>query len=236
MWGEYITSENIDSRIWPRAAAIAERLWSPADVKDIDDMYRRMAWVSRELDLLGLHHNSDYPRMLQRMTAGSVPAALKVLGDVLESVKQLGRSRLRAYTSLTPMNRLTDAVPPESNLAREFNRSVDLAVMGQPGLAAQTPYLRIWLNRWQENHALLQPALQSSYLLSELEPVSEKVAALAASGLQALDYLEAGRKPPQDWSQNQATLLQRGDRPEAELLIMILPGVRKLIAAANQLP
>jgi hexosaminidase len=236
MWGEYITSENIDSRIWPRAAAIAERLWSPADVKDIDDMYRRLAWVSRELDLLGLNHNSGYPRMLQRMAGGSFPKALQVLGDILESVKQLGRGRLRAYTSLTPMNRMTDAVPPESDLAREFNRSVDLALMGQPGLQAQSPYLRLWLNRWRENHALLQPALQGSYLLRELDPVSENVAALASSGLEALEYLESGRKPPQDWSRDQAALLQRADRPEAELLIMILPGVRKLITAANQIP
>jgi len=236
MWGEYITSENIDSRIWPRAAAIAERLWSPADVKDIDDMYRRLAWVSRELDLLGLNHNSGYPRMLQRMAGDSFPKALQVLGDILESVKQLGRGRLRAYTSLTPLNRMTDAVPPESNLAREFNRSVDLALTGQPGLQAQSPYLLLWLNRWRENHALLQPALQGSYLLRELDPVSENVAALASSGLEALDYLESGRKPPQDWSRDQAALLQRADRPEAELLIMILPGVRKLITAANQIP
>jgi hexosaminidase len=236
MWGEYITSENIDSRIWPRAAAIAERLWSPADVKDIDDMYRRLAWVSRELDLLGLNHNSGYPRMLQRMAGGSFPKALQVLGDILESVKQLGRGRLRAYTSLTPLNRMTDAVPPESDLAREFNRSVDLALTGQPGLQAQSPYLLLWLNRWRENHALLQPALQGSYLLRELDPVSENVAALASSGLEALDYLESGRKPPQDWSRDQAALLQRADRPEAELLIMILPGVRKLITAANQIP
>ncbi len=246
MWGEYITYENIDSRIWPRTAAIAERLWSPPEIKDVEDMYLRLACRSRDLESLGLTHNSSYPRMLMRMTGDLPWEPLKTLGNIVESLKQLARARARSYTSLTPMNRLTDAVPPESDLARDFNRRVDQALANPAGLRAQSAELRRWLMVWRENHSLLQPLLQQSCLLRELELVSENVMALAAAGLQALEHLESGRKPSESWSRDQASLLQRVDPtqaetqrriqpPPAELLIMIIPGVRKLIAAANQI-
>jgi hexosaminidase len=199
-------------------------------------MYRRLDAVGRDLEALGLHHRSVYPQMMQRMTGTDAPEALKILGDIVEPVKQLARGRMRKYTSLTPMNRLVDAVAPESDRAREFTRRVDLALATAAGLAQQAADLRRWLTLWRDNHPALRLVLQDSFLLGELETLSENVSLLANAGIQALEYLESGRRPPETWSGEQAALLQRADRAQAELLIMIIPGVRKLIAAANQRP
>src|SRR5262249_19528097 len=49
MWTEYVSEETVDSRIWPRLAAIAERFWSPRSITDVDDVYRRLDLVSLEL-------------------------------------------------------------------------------------------------------------------------------------------------------------------------------------------
>src|SRR5436305_11283885 len=55
MWSEYVSAENVDSRIWPRMAAIAERLWSPQSAtSNIDSMYSRLAVTNHWLDAYGV--------------------------------------------------------------------------------------------------------------------------------------------------------------------------------------
>ena len=42
MWGKRFDADNIDSKIWRRTAANAERFWSAQNVRDVNDMYRRL--------------------------------------------------------------------------------------------------------------------------------------------------------------------------------------------------
>jgi hexosaminidase len=229
MWSELVTPENVDSRIWPSTAAIAERFWSPADVKDIDSMYRRLEVVSRELNGVGLTHRSSYTLMLTRLVGTGSPEVPHTLADVLEPVKRYEREDAREYTSFTPLNRLVDAVRPESEKARIFAGMVD-------HLNANKDQVRRQLTTWRDSREELLPLLQQSALLEEDIPVAEDLSAVARAGLEALSYLDSGKQAPQAWVREQSVLLDLAAKPHAEMLLMIVAPVRKLVAAAQKGP
>ncbi|XP_053557390.1 beta-hexosaminidase subunit beta isoform X1 [Bombina bombina] len=42
LWGEFVDATNLTPRLWPRASAVAERLWSRKDVTSVSDAYNRL--------------------------------------------------------------------------------------------------------------------------------------------------------------------------------------------------
>ncbi|NOR14853.1 MAG: family 20 glycosylhydrolase [Candidatus Aminicenantes bacterium] len=232
MWSEFVNPETIDSRIWPRMAAIAERFWSPQSAKNIDDMYRRMEILNRKLDWLGLIHRSRYPLMLERLVGNSTITPLHNLVSLVEPVKYYTRPGTRRYTQHTPFNRLVDAARPESLEAREFIRLVDGLLEDAPAYKKNIAAIREQLNGWRVNHSQVLPVLESSFLLHEILPLSYTVQRMAEVGLVALDILRGEAKPPLPWLEEISPILEQPRRPEHELRIMALPALRKMAATA----
>ncbi|KAM8960830.1 LOW QUALITY PROTEIN: beta-hexosaminidase subunit beta [Pelodytes ibericus] len=42
LWGEFVDATNVTPRLWPRASAVAERLWSNKQVTSVEDAYNRL--------------------------------------------------------------------------------------------------------------------------------------------------------------------------------------------------
>src|SRR2546428_852616 len=234
MWSEYVSPENIDSRIWPRSAAIAERLWSPQNVQDVNSMYQRLEIVSRHLDWLGLTHNSSYWPMLRRIAGTEDISALRTLAAVVEPVKDYTREETAPSvpTSATPLNRLVDAARPESQTARQFAALVNAFISRQSNSDEIRAEIRALLTRWRDNANKFQPATVSSFLLKEVVPVSNELSALGTAGLSALDYLENGETRPETWEAEQLALVERAKKPQAQVLLMVAPAVQALIEAS----
>jgi hexosaminidase len=232
-WAEWVTPENVDSHIWPRNAVIAERLWSPQNVTDVASMYTRLNAVSFDLQWLGLTHLSARREMLERMAGTDNISSLRVLADVVEPVKDYNRwdDSKGPIDFHAPLNRLIDAVYPESDTARQFAALVQTFVQSGGKDQNAEAQIRSLLQIWRDNDAKLHPVLAQSFLLQEDEPISQNLSVAAATGLQALDYIDKAQDPPTDWrSQEQATIDQ-AKKPVAGLLLLVAPPIEQLVDA-----
>jgi hexosaminidase len=238
MWSEYVNPENIDSRIWPRNAAIAERLWSPQTVTDLASMYSRLHAVSAQLEWRGLSHHSYYPQMLRRIAGPAATpdeiAALRTLADVVEPMKDYTRESTAPAepTSATPLNRVVDAIPLESDAARRFSELVDKFIAGTCRDTDAVAQLRAQLAIWRDNDARLRPLAARSFLAKEVAATSQDLSAVAAVGLAALDFASKGAAAPDDWKAQQSAVLTEANKPKAQLLLMPAAAIQKLVDAA----
>ena len=234
MWGEWVGPETIDSRIWPRTAAIAERFWSPREVADVDDMYRRLDVVTVQLEELGLTHLRNGDVLLRRLVGSGDLATAKVLADVVEPVKGYQRGGQQPWmTSLGPLTHLVDAVSTDSSGARRISAALDGLLSDLPRFGLGRDRLRQSFAQWRDAKAGFAALVERAPALRETLPLSEDLATLGEIGLQALGYLESRGTPLPAWRDSAIAALDRA-RPKAALEFPFLPLMRELVFAAME--
>ncbi len=259
-WAEFNTPEVIDARIWPRTAAIAERFWSAKEIRDVDDMYRRLERISFQLEELGIQHIRNYEMMLRRLTNNADIQALKTLANLVEPIEDYRRHQFdpdRKYLSYSPLTRLVDVVQSDALEARKFRITTTVYLQQWSVLNADAERLKgrkrkthfqnannipeaveitKMLTAWQKNHSELNTIINSSPILKEIEPLSMNLSVLAEIGLEAITYLGNGQTASAEWTAEKLKYLKQASEPKAELVLRILPAIEDIIRAAGNLP
>ncbi|MBI2511962.1 MAG: family 20 glycosylhydrolase [Opitutae bacterium] len=232
MWTEWADAQNFDFRVWPRAVAVAERLWSPREVRDVADMYRRLARVDELLVETGVQHRA-WPRF-EGFSAEDA-TALRVLASAVEPVKRYRRPQIQKGGADFPLNELADWAHSESRPAREFAERLDRwgelpAAEKRAALDGVLAPLAAWRAAATQVAAMPAP---TEFAAGRNETARRLVTLCETAGKALRAVANDGRFAAEEAAQARE-LLKRAAQPTAAAVeFPFLPALERLVAAAE---
>ncbi|HEU4790328.1 MAG TPA: family 20 glycosylhydrolase, partial [Flavobacterium sp.] len=174
MWSELASPATIDSRIWPRTAAIAERLWSNENITDINSLRKRLNTVSFRLEELGLTHLKSKEGLLRNISNNQKSDALLDLSNVCEPLKQYTRNiGGTEYQMYSPLTLFADACTPDAFDAVGFDSAVNNYYSNKTN---ENQIIVVdYLNKWIKMHKDLITLSNNAPLVQPLLPLSKSL-------------------------------------------------------------
>ncbi|MCA0931221.1 family 20 glycosylhydrolase [Lutimonas saemankumensis] len=178
MWAELVTPLTVDSRIWPRTAAIAERFWSPQEVRDLESMHNRLEVVNQYLELIGIRNQQVQAYLLRNISNYQDTHALRQLVNISEPFEIYSRNDGGTqYQTYSPFTLFADACTADAKDKRRFNKLVTKYIEIQD--AASKEKLVSMLERYASIEGSLESIASDAPLVGRVLPYAKRVSNIA---------------------------------------------------------
>lgn len=193
MWAELVTPLTVDSRIWPRTAAIAERFWSAQEVSDIDSMFERLETMSQSLELIGMQHKKAQSYIFRNIANYQDTQALRTLSEISEPFKIYSRNAGGTqYQTYSPFTLFADACTADAKAARPFAKAVKNYTAHKD--EASKALLLTYLREWSDIEEDLQKIAAKAPLTNPVLPYANRVSRIASIMTIGLDTKKLSNK------------------------------------------
>ena len=222
MWSELVTPLTIDSRIWPRTAAIAERFWSSKEVNDLDNMKKRLKVINFQLEELGITHIKNRDLILRNIANHKSIEALKTLSNICEPLKVYSRNKGGTeYKTFSPFTLFADACVPDAEDAVVFKKEVTLFLKSKDKNNLHN--ILTYLKKWSDNDAEFEKINQNP-ITNSLASLSKNVSQISKLLFDAFQ----NKKYTNEDLKNANTLLKKLKEPCQDIELVVVESLNQL--------